>query len=191
MNIYKKLLDIQTKLKAPKSQYNSFGKYSYRNSEDILEALKPLLLETQSTIIISDSIKYIDSRFYVEATVKLIDVETGESIEVSALAREEETKKGMDFSQITGSASSYARKYALNGIFCIDDTKDSDSTNNHLESKIELTDAQIKRIYAIGNENNYNPDMIKQWIKVKLNKNSLKELTKIEYEQLINAMQKK
>lgn len=191
MNIYKKLLEIQTKLKAPKSQYNSFGKYSYRNSEDILEALKPLLLETQSTIIISDSIKHIDSRFYVEAVVKLIDIDTGEAVEVSALAREEDTKKGMDSSQITGSTSSYARKYALNGLFCIDDTKDSDSTNNHSEVKIDVTDAMIKKAYAIAGENKYNPDMVKQWIKVKLNKNSIKELTRSEYDELLNAMRKK
>lgn len=190
MNIYKKLLEIQTKLKAPKSQYNSFGKYNYRNCEDILEALKPLLLETQTVLTIADTIRHIDTRFYVEANVKLIDVDTGKSIEVSALAREEDTKKGMDFSQITGSTSSYARKYALNGLFCIDDTKDSDSTNNHPDTKSEITDAQIKRIYAIAKEVNFTDDIIKSWIKTKFKKDSIKQLTKSEYETLSNALEK-
>lgn len=125
-NIYKKLLAIQSELKAPKSQYNSFGKYNYRNCEDILEALKPLLAKVKAAVVITDEIVNIVQRFYVKATVKLIDVESGETIETSAYAREPENKKGLDESQITGSTSSYARKYALNAMFSIDDTKDSD-----------------------------------------------------------------
>lgn len=130
-NIYKKLNQIQIKLKAPKSQFNKFGNYKYRNCEDILEALKPLLNEFKTVISLKDDIIFIEGRFYVKATVTLIDSETGEVFSTSAFAREEETKKGQDGSQITGSSSSYARKYALNGLFAIDDTKDSDSTNTH------------------------------------------------------------
>ena len=131
MNIYEKLSKVQTELKAPKNQFNGFGKYKYRNCEDILEAVKPLLAKNKLTMLISDKIVHIGERFYIEATVTLFDVETGETITTSKLAREEETKKGMDASQLTGSTSSYATKYALNGLFLIDDTKDADATNNH------------------------------------------------------------
>ena len=124
MNVYEKLIAIQSELKAPKSQYNNFGKYAYRNCEDILESLKPLLKEHKSTIYISDEIVTVLERFYVKATVTFIDAETGEKITNTAYAREEESKKGMDGSQVTGASSSYARKYALNGMFAIDDTKD-------------------------------------------------------------------
>jgi hypothetical protein len=119
------LIDIQSRLKAPKGQYNSFGKYKYRNCEDILEAVKPLLRDNGCYLTITDEVVSIGDRYYVKAIATLTDGE--EKIEVSALAREEETKKGMDASQVTGATSSYARKYALNGLFCIDDTKDADS----------------------------------------------------------------
>lgn len=128
--ITQKLATIQQKLKAPKSQYNSFGKYAFRNAEDILEAVKPLCAETGTLVLLSDEIINIGSRFYVKSTAALIDAETQAQITVSANAREEEEKKGMDGSQVTGASSSYARKYALNGLFAIDDTKDSDTTNN-------------------------------------------------------------
>lgn len=124
----KQLIKIQGELKAPKGQYNSFGKYKYRSCEDILEAVKPLLAENNCTLTISDEIIYLGDRFYIKATA-IITNEKNESVSTSALARESETKKGMDAAQITGSASSYARKYALNGLFAIDDTKDSDTTN--------------------------------------------------------------
>lgn len=126
MGINEKLLEIQTELKAPKSQYNSFGNYKYRNCEDILEALKPLMAKVKVAVVISDEIINIAQRFYVKATAKIIDVESGEIVETTAYAREPENKKGLDESQITGSTSSYARKYALNAMFAIDDTKDSD-----------------------------------------------------------------
>lgn len=125
-----KLLRIQSKLIAPKGQYNSFGGYNYRSCEDILEALKPLLEEVKATIIIKDEIELIGTRFYVKATATLYDAESKESISSTAYAREEETKKGMDGSQVTGAASSYARKYALNGLFAIDDVKDSDTDHD-------------------------------------------------------------
>ena len=132
MNIYEKLLKVQIELKAPKGQYNSFGKYKYRSCEDILEALKPVLDKLKLTLFIKDDVIEVNTRNYVKATIILVNTEKpDEIIETSALAREEETKKGMDGSQITGASSSYARKYALNGMFMIDDTKDSDSTNTH------------------------------------------------------------
>tara|TARA_B100000767_G_scaffold253844_1_gene258726 strand:+ start:118 stop:642 length:525 start_codon:yes stop_codon:yes gene_type:complete len=126
MSIHKELARIQKDLKAPKGQFNKFGKYNYRNCEDILEAVKPMLGELVLTL--SDKVEAIGGNIYVTSTAKLMDGEN--SIEVSASAREAVTKKGMDDSQITGTASSYARKYALNGLFCIDDTKDADSMNN-------------------------------------------------------------
>lgn len=122
-----KLADVQLKLKAPKGQMNNFGKYKYRSAEDILEALKPLL-NGKATVTLSDEIILIGERYYVKATATF----EGDDIKtVTAFAREEESKKGMDGSQITGASSSYARKYALNGLFAIDDTKDSDYTNTH------------------------------------------------------------
>jgi len=123
------LKTIQSKLVAPKGQYNSFGNYKYRSCEDILEAVKPLLQETESTLTLSDEVMQLGDRYYVKATATLTN--DNKSISVSAYARESETKKGMDSAQITGAASSYARKYALNGLFAIDDTKDSDATNKH------------------------------------------------------------
>lgn len=123
-----KLQIIQHKLKAPKGQYNSFGKYKYRSCEDILEAVKPILNEVGCTLTLSDDILLIGDRYYIRATATLRDSETGSVITLAyANAREDEEKKGMDGSQITGTASSYARKYALNGLFCIDDTKDADT----------------------------------------------------------------
>lgn len=135
LNFYQKLSDIQLRLKAPKSQYNNFGKYSYRNCEDILEAVKPLLHEHQLYINISDSIEVIGNRFYVKATVTVSDGVISQT--TTAYAREEESKKGMDGSQVTGASSSYARKYALNGMFAIDDNKDSDTTNQGQKTQQE------------------------------------------------------
>lgn len=122
-----RLIEVQRTLKAPKSQYNKFGKYRYRSAEDILNSVKPLLADQGLTLTISDEVILIGSRYYIRATCTLTDGQT--QISTSALAREDEIKKGMDGSQITGTASSYARKYALNGLFCIDDTKDADATN--------------------------------------------------------------
>ena len=127
MSIYTKLLAVQSELKAPKGQYNSFGKYKYRSCEDILEAVKPLLKQHGATLIIGDTVELIGERFYVKATARFIDTTDGAEIVNTAYAREESEKKGMDGSQITGTASSYARKYCLNGLFDIDDTKDADT----------------------------------------------------------------
>lgn len=126
----KELVNIQSSLKAPKGQYNQFGRYKYRSCEDILEAVKPLLSENKCELTISDEMIAVNDRIYVKATTLLIN-EKGEQVSTQAFAREEDAKKGMDASQVTGAASSYARKYALNGLFCIDDTKDCDATNTH------------------------------------------------------------
>jgi len=133
--IHEKLHGIQSSLKAPKGQTNKFGGYSYRSAEDILTAVKPLLRENGCTLVISDDIVGVEGRVYVKATAVLAEAESDYSIQVNGFARESETRKGMDDSQITGSASSYARKYALNGLFAIDDTKDADATNDHGKSK--------------------------------------------------------
>lgn len=125
------LKSIQGELKCNKNQYNNFGKYKYRSCEDILEAVKPLLQKNNCTLILSDEIIAVDERIYVKATASIYDVASGDTISAVAFAREEADKKGQDASQITGTASSYARKYALNGLFCIDDTKDADATNTH------------------------------------------------------------
>lgn len=148
MNIYEKLMNIQKELKAPKSQYNSFGKYKYRSCEDILESVKPLLEKYKVTIILSDKLEQIGERYYIRAKAILIDTESNNSIENTAYAREEETKKGMDGSQITGTSSSYARKYALNGLLLIDDTKDADTDeftkeNNKGKTKEEPKEKKI------------------------------------------------
>lgn len=129
MSIHTKLMEIQHKLKAPKNQKNNFGGYNYRSCEDILEAVKPLLYEHKCTLCINDEVLSVVDSVYVKATATIADSETGEQITASAYAREQETAKGMTAPQITGSCSSYARKYALNGLFCIDDTKDADATN--------------------------------------------------------------
>ena len=144
-----KLMNIQQELKAPKGQYNSFGKYAYRSCEDILEAVKPLLKKEKVVLTISDELQYIGNRYYIKATATLIDTESEATISNSAYAREEETKKGMDGSQITGASSSYARKYALNGLFGIDDNKDSDTTNIQNKEEKEDKKASPKQIELI------------------------------------------
>lgn len=132
MKIHEQLSAIQETLKAPKGRYNSFGKYAYRSAEDILEAVKPICRKSGCTLTVSDDIVHLGDRYYIKATVTLAN-DQGETLTTQAFAREDESKKGMDGSQITGTASSYARKYALNGMFCIDDTKDADTEENARE----------------------------------------------------------
>ena len=127
--IHTKLSAIQAALKAPKSQYNEYGKYKYRKAEDILESVKPLLAKNVCTLTCTDELILVGSRYYIKATATITSIEDGSSVYTTAFAREEEEKKGMDGSQVTGASSSYARKYALNGLLCIDDTADSDTTN--------------------------------------------------------------
>lgn len=129
------LIKIQSELKAPKGQFNSFGKYKYRSAEDILEAVKPLLAKNGCTLTLSDELVLIGERYYIKATATLKNGSCAEA--VTAYAREEAEKRGMDGSQITGTASSYARKYALNGLFCIDDAKDADTDEYTAKTKAE------------------------------------------------------
>ena len=133
MTIWEKLSAIQTELKAPKNQYNKFGKYNYRSAEDIIEAVKPLCAKYKAVLVLNDEIQMVGDRYYVEATATLADLESDERLVVTSYARESDKKSGMDESQITGSCSSYARKYALNGLFCIDDTKDADTDEQHIQ----------------------------------------------------------
>lgn len=171
LTLNERLINIQSKLNAPKSQTNKFGNYKYRSCEDILSAVKPLLLENSCTLTISDEVVLIGERYYIKATATL---KGGFSdLSVSALAREEETKKGMDSSQITGSSSSYARKYALNGLFAIDDTKDADTQDNTEKSAKEepeqtsdaITQKQLKWLETVfGSEQG--KKLLPTWLQV-------------------------
>ena len=154
MNIYEKLAQVQTELKAPKNRRNTFGKYNYRSCEDILEAVKPLLKKVKASVFIRDAIKEIGGRIYIEASAYFADIENpdavGSFVCVTAYAREPLEKKGLDDPQITGTASSYARKYALNGLFLIDDVKDPDSDEYHeeAEEKAKKTSTKAKKTDA-------------------------------------------
>ena len=193
MNVYEKLMNIQANLKAPKGQYNSFGKYSYRNAEDILEALKPLLKDYKATVTLKDDLLLIGDRYYLQATATFTDIESGENVVVTSLAREEETKKGYDVSQLTGSTSSYARKYALNGLMLIDNSElDPDSINTfEKESNTQiksLSEAQINRLYAIAYKAKYDKLKIESMVKSKYKKD-IKDLTKLEYDHICNVLE--
>lgn len=199
-NVYEKLMEVQTKLKAPKSQYNSFGKYSYRSCEDVLEALKPLLAEVGAIVNISDQVKMIGDRYYIEATAMFLDTSTGDSVISKAMAREDESKKGQDLAQLSGATSSYARKYALNGLFAIDDNKDPDSTNKHGKDddvKVNMapvdkciSDKQLKRLYAIGSKAGYDKNIVDGVIK-KTFKCEPKNMTKEQYDNICERLEKK
>lgn len=196
----KHLVSIQNELKAPKSNFNSFGKYRYRSAEDILTGVKPLLQKYSCTMTVSDEIVFIGNRFYIKATVTIMDDE-GNTETVSAFAREDESKKGMDGSQITGTASSYARKYALNGMFLIDDTKDADTDefHNQTQSRTKLTKTFLKEH---GSER-ITGDEIAKLKKACLNagesmsleraltackKSSIEEITYVQYMALMNQL---
>ena len=194
---------IQQNLKAPKGQYNSFGKYRYRSQEDILEAVKPHLAACGATLTLSDELVYLGDRYYVKATATLKDEKSGGIIGVTvAYAREEETKKGMDGSQITGTASSYARKYALNGLFLIDDTKDADtdeykneSTNKKKNAEAEAVieddlDKKITAREAQVLEGMLKPNQI-EWVKQNLGINDLTEMTGRQKANLMDSLKKK
>lgn len=177
----KELLQIQSELKAPKSQFNDYGKYKYRSCEDILEAVKPILKKNNCTLLLSDSLIYVGERYYIKATATLVNAE-GKSVSTEAYAREEETKKGMDASQITGASSSYARKYALNGLLCIDDNKDSDTTNTGdnapaAPAKASKEDsAEVEKAIAEINAAKSKDDLITAIAKYKGNKSVINNL---------------
>lgn len=190
----KKLIDIQSELKAPKGQYNSFGKYKYRSAEDILEAVKPLLKKHGCYLTLSDEPVSIDGRHYIKATATLC-AENADSVKVTAYAREPETKKGMDESQITGTASSYARKYALNGLFAIDDTKDADTdeyssqTATKQSSKPTSKKATEKQVNMLRNILKTDEQIL--WAKAKYDIEDIEDLTIEQASELIKLYKAK
>ena len=193
MGIYEKLSKVQEELKAPKGQYNSFGKYKYRSCEDILEAVKPILIKNKLSLQLYDELLYIGDRYYIRATARLLDLEDNSTMENTAYAREDEIKKGMDGSQITGTASSYARKYALNGLLCIDDTKDTDSeeyqsrTSAKTSAKKELMIQDSQKELII---NKFEKEEIKKYLE-EINKSKLSDLTLVEASNLLKRKEEK
>lgn len=194
LNIYEKLLNIQNELKAPKNQFNKFGNYKYRNAEDILEAVKPICLKYKAVINVRDTIIQVGDRYYVEATAYITDVEKpAEYIENKACAREEENKKGMDSSQVTGATSSYARKYALNGLLCIDDTKDTDSEEYQKRSNVKSTEKSETMITDKQKEliiNKFSKEEILKYLE-EVNKPKLGNLTLVESSNLLKRKEGK
>lgn len=191
MTVYSKLVDVQNKLKAPKLQFNSFGKYNYRNAEDILEAVKPILKEVGATLFLKDDIVLIGDRYYVKATAVFIEIE-GQAITVEAYARESEEKKGMDAAQVTGATSSYARKYALNGLFLIDDTKDNDHDTLHKtdvkkETVLKISQIQIDSIVELIEKTKSDLQGFLQYFKVK----EILEMTASQAVEGIKMLEKK
>lgn len=155
----KELLSLQAELKAPKNQFNAFGKYKYRSCEDILEALKPLLLKHGLVLTVSDEIKEVGGLIFVESTASITNGE--EELFVKSQAGIDVNKKGMDMAQCFGSSSSYSRKYCLNGLFLIDDTKDSDATNNHETKKDTLTSARFENALEAIKKGKYTVEKLK------------------------------
>lgn len=185
MNIYAKLAAIQQELKAPKDQKNSFGGYMYRSAESILEALKPVLVRHEATVVLSDELVQIGERYYVKATAALWSTTDTDVVTAAAFAREPEEKREMDQPQITGTASSYARKYALNALLLIDDTKDADTDEYQKETHPEkITPDQKKVILALADQANV--DLGKA-----LGGEDLGKMTKIRADQLIAALKEK
>lgn len=185
MGINEKLVKVQQELKAPKDSYNSFGKYKYRSCESILKAVKPILSKEQLVLILSDKVEPCGSRIYIKAKATLIDVESGGHVSVESYAREDENKKGMDGAQITGSASSYARKYALNGLFAIDDTKDADTDEYHKQTNKKISKKQQDEILSIAGQKNVNI----QQIYGRYGVNKLGDMTEEQYESCLRAFQ--
>lgn len=183
MNIYEKLLKVQTELNAPKDKKNNFGNYSYRSAEGILKNLRPFMMELKFIVLFQDDVEFVNNRYYVKATAKMLDVESGESVEAYAYARDTETKKGNDEAQISGATSSYARKYALGALFAIDDGNDNDSTgykkmvkdSNELEKQrtdfntylasIGRNTEWVEKTFGIQSINNLNLSQFKIMVK--------------------------
>lgn len=174
--IFQKLQNIQSKLKVEKKNYNSFGGYSYRSCEDILEAVKPLLVENNLALVMTDQVEAVGERYYIKATAILYDTENGTNISATAYAREAKEKKKMDDAQVTGSSSSYARKYALNGLFAIDDAKDSDFLNQG-ENTARQQGRQNTQQGQQGRQNNQQGN----------NPNNILENTRREISQMLKA----
>lgn len=193
MAIYEKLLAIQQKLKAPKNQYNDFGNYFYRSCEDILNAVKPLCEEQKALLVLSDDVKAVGGWVYVMATAKLIDLEAeNQSIEIYGFAREMESKAKFDSSQLTGSASTYARKYALNGMFCIDDVKDADSlpppdAGKATEKKQRVSAKQVADLQAMAKRKGVTVERIVDGYKLK----SLQDIAPAQWQEAMNSLRKR
>lgn len=181
-DIHKKLQKIQTELKVPKSKYSEYGGYSYRSLEDIYEAVKPLLDREGLILVVSDEIIMLGNRFYIKATATLKDVESDGSFCATAYAREEESKKKMDAAQVTGSASSYARKYALNSLFLLDDSKDAD-TDEYKRNEV-VTEKEAKRLYDLMQKKGMTEAQIKEWA----SQRGLKSLYQTTQQQYAEAM---
>ena len=188
--LHQKLTEIQNELTVNKDLYNSFGKYSYRSCESILEKVKPLCKKHGVSLRITDEIKLIGNRYYIEATAHIANMESGAAIEVKAYAREAEEKKGMDESQITGSASSYARKYALSGLFALDDGKDADSDDNTKKAIMEKEASAEKQANPITEEDK--KEMAKLNIKIEnLAKYLQCKPEEITHDQIVEAVKSK
>ena len=178
MTFQQKVVAVQSELKAPKGQYNSFGKYNYRSCEDILEGVKPLLNKYGLYLKISDAVEMIGDRYYIKATATLSD--TDNCISTSAYAREPLEKKGADASQVTGATSSYARKYALNGLLCIDDTKDADSVED--KPLPQTTAYSWKTLKARATQGGVTEDALKDYLKNELKVKNTDEMTRDHYQ---------
>lgn len=177
MTFQQKVVAVQSELKAPKGQYNSFGKYNYRSCEDILEGVKPLLNKYGLYLKISDAVEMIGDRYYIKATATLSDADN--CISTSAYARESLDKKGMDSSQVTGATSSYARKYALNGLFAIDDTKDADNVED--KPLPQNTAYNWKTLKARATQGGVTEDALKDYLKNELKVKNTDEMTRDHY----------
>lgn len=186
MEFIEKIVAIQSELKAPKGQYNSFGKYNYRSCEDILEGVKPLLAKHGLVLTIQDSIELIGDRYYIKATATITDGK--ENVSTSAYARESLDKKGMDASQVTGATSSYARKYALNGLLCIDDTKDADTMDNS-KKPVQQTQETVynwQTLKARATQGGISEDDLKHYLKDTLKVAGTDSMTQEHYQQAFN-----
>lgn len=203
MSVYEKLLTMQQKLKAPKGQYSDFGGYYYRSCEDITEAAKPLLEEVKAVLLLTDEIVVVGSRTYVKATAKLADTEGSGVVAVDGYAREAESRPKFDVAQLTGTASSYARKYALNGLFALDDTKDADAmppaqqqaekpTNNAKQQQAakpaaKVTSQQLAQLQAIAKQKGVAVDSIVKGYKL----NKLEDISAQQWAQAMNSLRKR
>jgi len=204
MNFYDKIIKIQSELKVSKQQRNKFGNYNYRSCEDIVEGVKPLSKELGLALLISDELVLIGERYYIKATAKLTDGEN--EVSCNGYARESDNKKGMDDSQLTGSTSSYARKYALNGLLAIDDTKDSDNLNEHgkgetsiktpvkkkvvKQTKEPLDPAKVKALYTLATKKGLADADVKKGIKKYYNAVSTKDLTIDQFKDMMKRLKK-
>lgn len=191
MGIYDKLLTLQQKLKAPKKQYSKFGGYYYRSCEDITEALKPLLTEAKAVLLLTDEIVIVGDRTYVKATAKLADIEGDGVVAVDGYAREAESRPKFDVAQLTGTASSYARKYALNGLFALDDTKDADATPPAQQPAekpaAKVTSQQLAQLQAMAKQKGVAIDSIVKGYKLA----QLQDISTAQWAQTMNTLRKR